>query len=426
LVTIDFANNNKTLELQLVKTWNQVQDSRVRHVLAISAYPFFNNPPTYNSSDYKNFHYYSVAGAIANWIDFKSQLFDVNTTANYTTDDIIEHIRQEIYKDEIELIFLINKVAMEVKKPLIGYDVGFRVTASTYANRWKKTPSAGVEQRLEDLIIEALKKPIVTDLYLDYMERWYKIGGGLMFLQNLVDKIDRCTPNLNHYCGYHSLLENLSQTPESSPKYLAALLWLNGTKSKLPFTSADKPQPEYFNCTPSCVYGTCFNGSCICYNGYSGSTCDEKGASYLDCAPDSTRFGMNIGGLSDWSTEFTFTNIQRRSRKWIVQKLVFGTKWADYNQDDLDLDENGYPKFLEINKAVGTFLVRDVRAHFPIGNYVVLYDGDGVLDFSFDCKPIKRDAGRILLYCNWTTQMNNGLYYQIIRTNPSNPVRNIR
>ncbi len=324
------------------------------------------------------------------------------------------------------MIYLINKVAIEVKKPLIAYDVGFRVAASTYANRWKKTPSAELEQRLEDLIIEALKKPIVTDLYLDYMERWYKIGGGLMFLQNLVTKIDRCAASLNHFCGYHSLLENLGQLPESSPKYLAALFWLNGTKSKLPFTSADVPKPQYLNCTPLCVWGTCFNGSCVCFNGYSGSRCDQRAPSYLDCAPNSTRFGMNIGGLSDWSTEFTFTNIQHRSRKWIVQKIVFGTKWADYNQDDLTIDEDGYPKYLEINKAVGTFLVRDVQARFPNGNYVVLYDGDGVLSFSFDCKSIKRDAGRILLYCKWTTQMNNGLYYQIIRINPSNPIRNIR
>ncbi len=53
--------------------------------------------------------------------------------------------------------------------------------------------------------------------------------------------------------------------------------------------------------------------------------------------------------------------------------------------------------------------MRDVQAHFPNGKYVCLYDGDGVLDFAFDAKVIRRDAGRIELWTNWTTGLNNGI-----------------
>jgi len=57
---------------------------------------------------------------------------------------------------------------------------------------------------------------------------------------------------------------------------------------------------------------------------------------------------------------------------------------------------------------VGTFQVRDVKAHFPNGAYVCLYDGDGVLEFNFDAKVTRRDAGRVELLTNWTTWLNNG------------------
>lgn len=41
-------------------------------------------------------------------------------------------------------------------------------------------------------------------------------------------------------------------------------------------------------------------------------------------------------------------DVHRRARKWIVQKIVFGTKWADWDQEDVQLDENGYPLYLQV------------------------------------------------------------------------------
>lgn len=49
-----------------------------------------------------------------------------------------------------------------------------------------------------------------------------------------------------------------------------------------------------------------------------------------------------------------------------------------------------------------------------------------MLDFAFDAHVIERGPGRIVLNVIHTTEMNNGIYYNIIRTNPSNPIRNIR
>ena len=231
-----------------------------------------------------------------------------------------------------------------------------------------------------------------------------------MFLSNLVDKVDRCTPSLTHFCGYHSTMGNLLQVPESVPKYLAAVLWLNGTKGNLPFTLADVPKVAPVPCTQSCMWGTCYQGKCVCFNGYTGVSCNILQSKYLDCASKSTRFGMVLNGIPDWSTEVTFTDIQKRSRQWIVQKIVYATSWAQWDQNDVQQDENGYPLYLQAGKTVGTFQVRDVQAHFPNGAYVCLYDGDGTLDFSFDVTITKRGPGRVEMYANWTTWLNNGIF----------------
>ena len=345
----NFANSNRTLELNLIKVWKSVfNDTRVKHVLASSFRAFFNNPAQYSVDDYALFDFYSVSGEIAHSIDYTSNNYNVNLTVNMSKTNILNEIRQQIYKDEIDLIYMMQIATVRVKKPLIAYDVGFHVHAPTYANRFYKTPMAGIEQNFEDLIIAALYDAKVKDLYLDFMERWYRLGGGFMFMSDLVRKVDRCTPSVSHYCGYYSTLGSLLEVPQSIPKYLAAIYWLNNTKGGLPFTSADLPVNASVPCNPTCVWGTCYQGKCVCFNGYSGTSCSTLSSKYLDCASNKTKFGMNVNGLPDWSSEVTFVDVQKRSRQWIVQKIVFANTWGDWNQSDVQLDANGYPLYLQV------------------------------------------------------------------------------
>ena len=124
-----------------------------------------------------------------------------------------------------------------------------------------------------------------------------------MVLSDIVDKVDRCTPSLSHHCGYHSTMGNLLQDPSTVPKYEAAIAWLNGSMGNLPFTSADVPVNATVPCSPACVWGTCYQGDCVCFDGYTGSICDQLGAKYLDCASNTTRFGIVLSGIPDWSSE---------------------------------------------------------------------------------------------------------------------------
>ena len=363
-----WGQNNRNLTMQLIHIWKDVfgaNNSRIKYVLSTNIPAYFESVVSlYSKQDLQEFDAFSVGGYIAYDLDMNYEGYDVRKTLNYTSDTINQLIRQEIYKDEISLIHLLHKVQITFRKPLIGFNVGFRVHAPGYSNRWKKTNDSAIELRLEDLIIDALRQPMVEDLYLDFFERWYKSGASIMFLSSLVDKVDRC-PNGGGRCGYFSLLETLTQNITQVPKYRAAISWINGAKGKLPFVSSDIPKKEKKQCF-GCKWGTCFDGTCHCFNGFSGTNCDQQTKKYLDCASNSTKFGVNPYGLSDWSTELTFVDIHRRARKWINQKIVFRNVWGELDQEAISLDEKyGYPQFLNVGQSVGTFATRDVAAHFP-------------------------------------------------------------
>lgn len=56
----------------------------------------------------------------------------------------------------------------------------------------------------------------------------------------------------------------------------------------------------------------------------------------------------------------------------------------------------------------------------------MLYDGFGVIQLGFDAVAYEFSQGRIRFRVNPTTVRDNGVYVQLLKTNPSNPVRNIR
>ena len=109
-----------------------------------------------------------------------------------------------------------NKVAVKYKIPLIAYNVEFAISAPGYNNRakmtWGNASLIPQEQQLEYLIIDSLRQPLVEQILLDFFERWWKIGGSLMFMSNLVATINECK-NGGHVCGYKSVMENLNQDP---------------------------------------------------------------------------------------------------------------------------------------------------------------------------------------------------------------------
>jgi hypothetical protein len=153
-----------------------------------------------------------------------------------------------------------------------------------------------------------------------------------------------------------------------------------------------------------------------------------------------TSLGIGLNGITDWSTQFPFIDHFKTSRKWITQCIKTDPgcdkQWNTKEFDLLDLDQAGWLKSLPkptdapIYTRVSTLLFRDVPAgQFPAGKYVVLYEGEGTLEYGFIAKKIEAESipGRDVLEVDG--EKSQGILLTITNTDPNktgNYLRNIR
>lgn len=153
-------------------------------------------------------------------------------------------------------------------------------------------------------------------------------------------------------------------------------------------------------------------------------------------SPLEVTVGTNLNGVADWSTQLPFLDAFKSSRAWIPQCVAedpgcsgeWGTEEVVQN-----MDEYGWVKSLpkpenpEIYTRVSTLLFREIQGQYPGGQYVVLYDGEGTIEYSFDAQKIESDSrpGRDLLE---VTPSDNGILLTITATDPNQTgdyIRNI-
>ncbi|MBE9125780.1 MULTISPECIES: cellulose-binding protein [unclassified Coleofasciculus] len=152
---------------------------------------------------------------------------------------------------------------------------------------------------------------------------------------------------------------------------------------------------------------------------------------------EKSALGTNLNGIADWSTEIPFLDIFKSSRKWITQcaekEPSCSGSWSTNEFDKLNLDEHGWVKSLPAPDdspeytRVSTLMFRDV-GRYPGGQYVVLYDGEGTLEYGFDAAKDKTASkpGRDVIN---VTPSNGGIFLTITSTDPNktgNYIRNIR
>jgi len=147
----------------------------------------------------------------------------------------------------------------------------------------------------------------------------------------------------------------------------------------------------------------------------------SRGASGASVAPEplpsQSRLGMNLNGPADWNTEHPFVDVFHFSRKWISQRR--GAGWGQ--GPALACDAQGWIQKLEPDCFAETPIL--TGGHAPSGDYVCLYDGEGEVDFSFNSKVVSREPGRIVVNIS---AKKDGTFLQLKKTNPQNPVRNLR
>ncbi len=136
-------------------------------------------------------------------------------------------------------------------------------------------------------------------------------------------------------------------------------------------------------------------------------------------APLRSRYvGINLAGISYWTTEFPFADLVRNSGGF--------TAWrngSDQNAGKLETRPDGYPARLESGQTAALAVAWN-NTGYPRGAYVIRWEGEGDLAFPLtEGRVATRAPGRIVLE---VTKNEGPMFVSIERTRPENPVRNLR
>ncbi len=146
--------------------------------------------------------------------------------------------------------------------------------------------------------------------------------------------------------------------------------------------------------------------------------------------------GANLNFMAAWSSEYTFVDAFKQSSPWFA---AGPPTWQSVGPEELDLDQNGWPRSLRNRHNgsitydfVGTVMFDQLDGHYPVGQYTVLYEGEGTLEY-------KRDAVRVSHGYSGTVKQEiidvdpslggTGIMLKIVETDPNNTgdyIRNIR
>ncbi len=162
----------------------------------------------------------------------------------------------------------------------------------------------------------------------------------------------------------------------------------------------------------------------------------ESNSNYLIKVNNQTRsyLGTNLSKIADWSTEMPFLDAFKSSRRWITQcyrqEKGCTSSWNTKEYEKLELDEYGWVKSLPAPEEppeytrVSTLMFKDVR-NYPEGRYLVLYEGEGTIEYKFDAQLVSSTPGRDVIN---VTPSKKGILLTITATDPQktgNYIRNI-
>jgi hypothetical protein len=167
-----------------------------------------------------------------------------------------------------------------------------------------------------------------------------------------------------------------------------------------------------------------------CFEGASA-----RAATVSSLSLDDLALGTNLSGIADWSTQLPFLDAFKSGRPWITQcdsdEPGCSGGWATDEAAQLDLDEFGWVKSLPAPNdppeytRVGTLLFREIDGRYPGGQYVVLYQGEGTIEYRYDAEKDESLSapGRDVIN---VTPSGRGIWLQITATDPNRTGNYIR
>jgi hypothetical protein len=136
--------------------------------------------------------------------------------------------------------------------------------------------------------------------------------------------------------------------------------------------------------------------------------------------------GINLGGITYYSSDFPFTNAFKSASKWQTACISTDpgctTGGSTREENLLQLDANGWVKSLPtredapIYTRVRSFLFGAVGSRYPGGQYVVSYKGEGKIVYGGAAKLIQSQPGRDII--NVDSSSGRGMWLDIVSTDP--------
>ena len=101
--------------------------------------------------------------------------------------------------------------------------------------------------------------------------------------------------------------------------------------------------------------------------------------------------GINLSGIAYWTPEVVFVDVFKQSQPWTSQ--LPGKPWGQGGP--LSINARGWVEKLNgSGHYTESLMFVDLEGHYPGGDYVCLYDGDGEIDFAQGAKVAERMPGR--------------------------------
>ncbi|MES2547714.1 MAG: hypothetical protein V4575_08400 [Pseudomonadota bacterium] len=127
------------------------------------------------------------------------------------------------------------------------------------------------------------------------------------------------------------------------------------------------------------------------------------------------RLGINLTGIAYWTSEFPFVDMFKQSSDWSI-------KGKEPAESGLLLDADGWITQLPPNAVASTIISVFDGKHFPSGDYVILYEGEGVIKVPNHLHKSAK-PGRMVVNVN---AEKGSFVLEVSKINPQNYIRNIR
>lgn len=143
------------------------------------------------------------------------------------------------------------------------------------------------------------------------------------------------------------------------------------------------------------------------------------------------RIGTNLSGVTDFATELPFVNLMRNAREWYTTNADdFNAPFNSEMAAHLSYREDGYPTHAPQNILESEFpqVVKTIWGYtsgWPIGEYTVLYDGTGTLEFWGGHSNLTQVNSNKMTF-DFLQPEGNLLEMIITQSDINDPIRNIR